>query len=370
MRWYGEGPFHRELKNAIRITKKSHFIIREGDAIYNKLFAWKGSFGIVPRELDGMFVSDKFPTYELNRDKIDENYLRWYFRYPPLWAEAQARSTGSAAISKLTLNPPQFLHLTIPLPPLKEQRRIVARLDELASKIKEARSLRKQAAVDTEALISRTTTTLLDGVGWERQRLAEILSQPPRNGLSPKPQVDNGGTPMLRINAVSSSANRFVDLSTIKSVAVSESEAAPFRLQHEDVFIVRYNGDINRVAKPAIYKTNGQRAPIFPDKLMRLRTDPQKMLPDFLVFALSTQSVRGQIEELGKTTAGNIGISGANAKSFVVPVPPLVQQSRIVAELDALQARVDALRRVQEETAVELDALLPSILDRAFKGEL
>jgi type I restriction enzyme S subunit len=50
------------LKTALRIAKKSHFVIRAGDVIYNKLFSWKGTFGIVPPELDGMFVSDKFPT--------------------------------------------------------------------------------------------------------------------------------------------------------------------------------------------------------------------------------------------------------------------------------------------------------------------
>ena len=43
---------------------------------------------------------------------------------------------------------------------------------------------------------------------------------------------------------------------------------------------------------------------------------------------------------------------------------------RIVAELDALQAEVDALKRLQAETAAELDALLPAILDKTFKGEL
>jgi hypothetical protein len=46
------------------------------------------------------------------------------------------------------------------------------------------------------------------------------------------------------------------------------------------------------------------------------------------------------------------------------------EQRRIVSELDALQAEVDALKRPQAETAAELDALLPAILDRAFKGEL
>ena len=41
-----------------------------------------------------------------------------------------------------------------------------------------------------------------------------------------------------------------------------------------------------------------------------------------------------------------------------------------MAELDALQAEADELKRLQVETAAELDAMLPSILDKAFKGEL
>jgi type I restriction enzyme S subunit len=53
-----------------------------------------------------------------------------------------------------------------------------------------------------------------------------------------------------------------------------------------------------------------------------------------------------------------------------VPVPPLDGQRRIVAELDRLETEVDALKRLQADTAAELDALLPSILDKAFKGEL
>jgi type I restriction enzyme S subunit len=48
----------------------------------------------------------------------------------------------------------------------------------------------------------------------------------------------------------------------------------------------------------------------------------------------------------------------------------LADQRRIVAYLDGLQAKVDAVARLQAETAAELDALLPSILDRAFKGDL
>jgi type I restriction enzyme S subunit len=50
--------------------------------------------------------------------------------------------------------------------------------------------------------------------------------------------------------------------------------------------------------------------------------------------------------------------------------PPLAEQRRIVAHLEALQARTNELKRLQTDSAVEIDALLPTFLDRAFKGEL
>ncbi len=50
--------------------------------------------------------------------------------------------------------------------------------------------------------------------------------------------------------------------------------------------------------------------------------------------------------------------------------PGVPEQRRIVTELDALQAQMDALKKLQSDTAAELDALLPSILDKAFTGNL
>lgn len=57
-------------------------------------------------------------------------------------------------------------------------------------------------------------------------------------------------------------------------------------------------------------------------------------------------------------------------KSFPIFSLPLDRQRALVSELDALQARVSAVKMLQTETAIELDAMLPAILDKAFKGEL
>ena len=368
VKWWGEGAYERETIDGSRTAAKTLSLVRQGDLIINKIWVRHGSSAIASADVDGCAASGEFPTFTLDETRVSPRWLHWQTKTRGFWTKCEALSQGTSG--KNRIKPELFLTIRVPLPPLAEQRRVVARIEELSAQIHEARTLRQQAAAEAALLVNRATSMLLDDAGWKTQRLGELLIESPRNGLSPKPEVESGGRPMLRINAVSSSPTRFVDLTAAKQVDATDDEAEPFTLRHDDVLIVRYNGDINRVAKPAIYKAAGECRAVFPDKLMRLRPDLSKMSPDFLVFALNARSVREQIEELGKTTAGNIGISGGNAKSFVVPVPPLPEQRRIVAELDALQAEVDALQRLQAETAAELNALLPALLDRAFKGEL
>ena len=182
----------------------------------------------------------------------------------------------------------------IPLPPLPEQQRIVARIESLAAKIEEASQLRGQTVEETEVFLARAASQILDSPKWNCMRLECVLAESPRNGLSPQRETESDGRPMLRINAVSSTTTRFVDLSAYKEVEVADDVAAPYVLQHDDVFIVRYNGDINRVAKAAIFKGERNTEVVYPDKLMRLRTDHKQMLPDFLVVALGSRRVRGQ----------------------------------------------------------------------------
>ena len=71
-----------------------------------------------------------------------------------------------------------------------------------------------------------------------------------------------------------------------------------------------------------------------------------------------------------KQMTGQANVNAPTLKALPICLPALQEQRRVVAYLDALQTRVDALKRLQAETAAELDALVPSILDKAFKGEL
>jgi type I restriction enzyme S subunit len=103
---------------------------------------------------------------------------------------------------------------------------------------------------------------------------------------------------------------------------------------------------------------------------MLLRPERKVIEPRYFLHQLLSPSiVEDQLEPCFIGTASprvNIGA----LRKFNLVLPPLAWQRRIVAELDALQAAVDAVKRLQAETAAELDVLLPALLDRAFKGEL
>jgi len=368
VRLWGQGAYERESIDGGQTRYATLSRVEADDIIVNKIWARNGSVAVVSPELSGCYGSGEFPTFVPIREKLYPRWFHWITKTSDFWQQCDEKSQGTSG--KNRIRPEQFLSVEIPLPPLAEQQRLVARIEALARRVEEARGLRQEAVEEAEALIPKAITQVLDEADWEFQRLENVLAESPRNGLSPQREVESDGRPMLRINAVSSSPTRYVDLTAYKLVDVPDHIAEPFLLRHEDVFIVRYNGDINRVAKAAIYKATGKSDVVYPDKLMCLRVNRVEMTPDFLVFALSSRRVRTQIEEMGKTTAGQIGVSGTDAKSFEIPLPPLAEQERIVAYLDGLQAKVDDLRHLQAETQKELDALMPSILAKAFAGEL
>jgi type I restriction enzyme S subunit len=72
------------------------------------------------------------------------------------------------------------------------------------------------------------------------------------------------------------------------------------------------------------------------------------------------------LSELTGTTSHHVNIR--HIRNVKINVPPLLEQRRIVAHLDALQSKLDALRRHQTQTAAELDALLPAVQDPGIQG--
>jgi type I restriction enzyme S subunit len=100
-----------------------------------------------------------------------------------------------------------------------------------------------------------------------------------------------------------------------------------------------------------------------------LRAAPNVLDTDYLVYLLRGPAVRDQIAERQAQTCQQF-LALRDIRNLKVPVPPLTEQHRIVMELDALRVELETLKHLQSDTSTELDALLPSILDKGFKGEL
>jgi type I restriction enzyme S subunit len=136
VRWYGEGAFHRETvtrdtTEAVRLQP-----VRAGDLIYNRLFAWKGSFGLVPPALGGAYVSGEFPLFSA-RPGHDIRFVAYYFLQPWVWELISAESTGATAVSRNRWKEESLRAFVVPAPPLDEQIAIADFLDTHTQEIRE-----------------------------------------------------------------------------------------------------------------------------------------------------------------------------------------------------------------------------------------
>ncbi len=366
VRWYGMGAFIREKLLGGEISRKQQWIIQSGDVVYNKLFAWKGAFAMADKAVDGCIVSDKFPTYRVNTELVDPRWLGYYFKMPLLAQQAEALSKGAAAISKLTLNPPQFWELSIPLPPLVEQRRIAARLEKLSDQIHEACGLRQQAIEESEAGRRKFLDGILLNAYPERKPLRELLAEPLINGLCIPASRIGSGVRFAKVGVVNT--GRF-NPKEMKLVDVNLPPNSPYWLRYGDIVVSRGNS-IKFVGRSAVYVGEPPNCAI-PDLLIRVRLSAERADARFVSAFFHSSEARDYVEsQISGTSSTMPKISQSKLEELRVPVPPLPEQRRIVAEIDALHIEMDALKRLQSETATELDALLPSVLDQAFKGEL
>jgi len=361
MRLYALGPFHRELKPAGQIRKKSHFVIREGDVIYNKLFAWKGTFGIVPPELDGMFVSDKFPTYALDDTRVDPGYLRWYFRNPMIWEQARRLSTGSAALSKLTLNPPRFLDLTMPLPPLEEQRRVVEKLDQLAAKTQRMGRLSSIIASEAVALRRVELECRFAEPSAARVRLEDACEAVIDN-LHTTPRYTGDDFACVRSQDVGwGSINYGTALRTDETEFLQRTRRAEPRAG--DIVYVR-EGDIGRCAV-----VDGSHRFSLGQRVMMLRPDADTVNSDYLMFQLMSPAVLDEqvlASQMG-TTSRHVNVKVL--RSVMVVIPPLHRQMEVVASLRRLAGLQAVSERLRSHVRVEAHVLSASALGTAFGAE-
>ncbi|MFN6441457.1 MAG: restriction endonuclease subunit S [Nostoc sp. DedSLP01] len=365
VKWWGEGAYERETIDGSQTAAKTLSIVREGDLIINKIWVRHGSIAIAGKDVDGCAASGEFPTFELDLNEVLPKWLHWYTKTREFWDKCAQLSQGTSG--KNRIKPDLFLAVEIPLPPLEEQRRIVARIEELVGKIEEVRSLRQKAVEESNLIYKNLARQIFNNYIESSISIEKLIGRANlKNGKSIRATEQASGIKCIRLSAIRDGQ---IDCTDSKPVPMSHQEAQQYLVKPEDVFIVRGNGSKDLVGQAGIVKKFAERT-IFPDLFIQVPLDSHKILPSFFVAWWNNPLMREKITEVAKTTSGIWKINQGHIASFSIPVPPLPEQHCIVTYLDELQTKVDKMKRFREQAIKELDALLPSILDKAFKGEL
>jgi type I restriction enzyme S subunit len=362
VRLHAQGIVLRDEVPGALIKTKMQQVCRTGEFLIAEIDAKVGGFGIVPEALNNAIVSNHYFLFDINEGKLDRCFFDLFSRTPEFFAQIAAQgSTNYAAIRSA-----HILRYKMPLPPLAEQRRIVARIEGLAAQINEASTLRQQGIEQIDALFEALVEKRLsDSEKYPEEYLGKLASKigsgsTPPGGRAAYPSF---GIPFIRSLNVRMRRFQWENIAYISPE--THNRMVGTRVRPNDVLLNITGASIGRVA---CAPTDLSEANVN-QHVTIIRLSDEIVHPRFLMYWLSQATVQTFINDMQKG-ATRQGFTKSQIEEFRVPVPPLIEQRRIVAELDALQAEADALKRLQAETAAELNALLPSILDRAFKGEL
>ncbi len=359
---FARGIFVGAIKSGSSFSLPKVQRIKEGDFVYCKIMAWEGAFGIVPGNADDCVLSGAFVVYEVDRSQIEPRFLEYFFKFAPNWISIGSQSTGTN-VRRRSLHPRQFENSEITLPPLAEQRRIVARIEQLSAKIEEARTLHSQAVEGISALLTTARRTIIAECPADTVALEDACEAIIDN-LHSNPRLSEEGIACVRSPDVG-----YGTLNLTNAQRTNEEEFRRRTVRGEpranDIVLVREGGGTGKCA----VVESGQKFSLG-QRVMMLRPNVQRILPRFFLHQLLSPLLQeDQIAPLSKGSASphlNIGA----LKRFDLRLPPLPEQRCIVAYLDDLQAKVDAVKKLQEESEAELNALMPSIISRAFAGEL
>lgn len=324
------------------------------------LFSSRAPVGYCAIAAGEISTNQGFKSFVL-RGGLSSEYIRHYLLGSVDYAESKASGTTFKELSGS-----RAAELAVPIAPLPEQRRIVAKIDSLTGKSKRARDhldhIPRLVEKYKQAVLAAAFSEAY-GVSGHLTALGDVASEV-RNGLSKKPTDGPEGTPILRISAV---RPRQVRVGEVRYYPTDEVPASAM-LRGGDLLFTRYNGN------PEFTAVCGQVRDVadeltYPDKLIRVRV-VQGVDPSFVELMSTSEQARNWLNPHIKSAAGQHGISGADLKRLPIPMPHLAVQNRIVRRVETAFTWID--RSASEVTSARklIDWLDQTILAKAFRGEL
>lgn len=388
-----------------------HFM--PGDLLYSRLRPYLNK--VYRPDFEGL-CSSEFIVFPRNESILNQ-YLQYLLNSRSFVSFASSLNTGD----RPRVDFDQISAFKIPLPPLHMQKRIVAeiekqfsRLDEAVTNLKRVKanlkryraSVLKAAVegrlVETEAEIARregreyeTGKQLLEriletrrrewkGKGQYKEPAAPDVRELPElpegwawgslNGIaslkggitvdSKRNKINARLVPYLRVANVQ---RGYLDLSEIKHIPVKESDIADLRLEYGDI-LFNEGGDRDKLGRGWIWESQLVDC-IHQNHVFRARLYSADMPPSFVSWWGNTFG-KEYFSREGKQSTNLASINLTKLSALPVPIPPLAEQRRIVAEVDRRLSLVRETEAQVEANLKRAERLRQAVLQKAFSGEL
>lgn len=344
---HAQGIVERDRVCGALIKTKKQQVCRAGNFLVAEIDAKVGGFGLVPTELDGAIVSSHYFLFDIDDKRVEPRFLDYYSRTRAFRDQVAAQgSTNYAAI-----RPTDLLAYRMPLPPLPEQLRIVARIEAIAGKVEEAKRLRGEASEEVGAYVVSLHQKL---AGTRTKALGEILvldedaAPITPDGAYPQVGVRSFGAGLFRKGPVMGSETTYRAFNRLYGGAIVLSQ------------VKAWEGAI------AVAPVDLQGWYVSPE-YRTFRCRPTQAVPDYLIALLPTEWFWSR---LGAATRG-VGARRERTRpeqflELRIPMPEVADQEFAARTFE----RLGPLRTLQSQVVNELEAIAPAVLNRAFRGEM
>ena len=376
------GDISRRKVTAGREYSLSLVWVRPGDVVLSKIDLKNGAVGVLEDGWDNAVVTTHFKVYEPDLTRLNPTYFRMLLQTGEFKRWLWANRSGADGRTEVKLD--VFEELEIPLPPLPEQRAIVAAwraaLDHAAALEREAAATETAAALAFESALGFTPSTPLpdrpmfvasfkDMDRWSHEGILRRIVDGGTTHASPWPMVklgdviadlENGWSPgcldrpakpgewgVLKLSAASSGEYREDEN---KALPPKLKPRPKFEVMNGDILITRASG-VGRLVGRAAQVTQTRDKLMICDKIFRVvDPDQTRIVPAFITHVLGLHHVRAQIEREFSNESGMMkNVSKPVLNGLTFPLPPVPEQQKMVqaltdARAKGAQQRIDAAK--------------------------
>lgn len=360
---FGEGVSLRCEKYGKEIGTKRQFIAKKGQFIISRIDARNGSFGIVPDFLDGAIVTNDFWLFDIKN--ADAEFLKILLSSKKINYFWQSKSNGTTNRQRVDFE--DFLHSSLPIPPLEEQKKIVQRYkqnilnaESLETQIKEKKSeidnyllsnlqikINKIKRKSELSFINFSELNQWDSFGTEKSfeckkyplvKLSSISKDKPIYGASYKTVNKVSDIRYIRITDIKEDG-------TLTNEVVSASDfSEQYLLQNHDFLLARSGAT---VGKSFLYEEKYGKA-IFAGYLIRFKLNEELVNPCYLLTFTKSSAYKQWINDNMRVSA-QPNINSQQFSDSLIPLPPLSIQEEIVFHINQIKKQIKDLQEQAKE---------------------